>query len=105
MAKKEGLKKFNKARFADNAKKYTVLYRDFKKIKEITLSEFIKESNNFQTIPITRIETIKKNHRILFEKNSQSSDQIWESLKKLKPFKMKWQRLRSTKLPIIISGY
>ena len=65
---------FSKARFADNAEKYTVLYRDFKKIKETTLSEFIKESNNFQTIPITRIEIIKKNHRILFEKNRQRSD-------------------------------
>lgn len=65
---------FSKARFADDAKKYIVLYRDFKKIKETTISGFIKESNNFQTIPITRIETIKKNHRILFEKNRQRSD-------------------------------
>ena len=65
---------FSKARFADDVKNYTVLYRDFKKIKETTLSEFIKESNNFQTIPITRIEVIKKNHRILFEKNRQRSD-------------------------------
>lgn len=65
---------FSKAIFADDAKKYTVLYRDFKKIKETTLPEFIQESNNFQTIPITRIEIIKKNHRILFEKNRQRSD-------------------------------
>ncbi|HSA76599.1 MAG TPA: DUF504 domain-containing protein [Nitrosarchaeum sp.] len=65
---------FSKAIFADDAKKYTILYRDFKKIKETTLPEFIQESNNFQTIPITRIEIIKKNHRILFEKNRQRSD-------------------------------
>lgn len=65
---------FSKAIFADDAKKYTVLYRDFKKIKETTLPEFIQESNNFQIIPITRIEIIKKNHRILFEKNRQRSD-------------------------------
>ncbi|MCV0412285.1 DUF504 domain-containing protein [Nitrosarchaeum sp.] len=65
---------FSKAIFADDAKKYTIQYRDFKKIKETTLPEFIKESNNFQTIPITRIVIIKKNHRILFEKNRQRSD-------------------------------
>ena len=65
---------FSKAIFADDAKKYTVLYRDFKKIKETTLPEFIQESNNFQTIPITRIEIIKKNHRILFEKNRKSDE-------------------------------
>lgn len=75
MAKKGAIKEiFSKARFADNAKKYTILYRDFDKVKESTLPEFIKESDNFQTIPITRIESIKKNHRILFEKNSKRSD-------------------------------
>lgn len=75
MAKKGVIEEiFSKARFADDAKKYTILYRDCKKIKETTLPEFIKESNNFQTIPITRIEIIKKNHRILFEKNRQRSD-------------------------------
>lgn len=75
MAKKGVIEEiFSKARFSDDVKKYIVQYRDFKKIKETTLSEFIKESNNFQTIPITRIVIIKKNHRILFEKNRQRSD-------------------------------
>lgn len=61
---------FSKARFADDAKTYKIFYRDFENLREITLPEFIKESNDFQTIPITRIERIKKNHRILFEKNT-----------------------------------
>lgn len=61
---------FSKARFADDMKAYKIFYRDFERLRETTLNEFIKESNNFQTIPITRIEVIKKNHRILFEKNS-----------------------------------
>jgi hypothetical protein len=52
---------FSKARFADDPNTYKIFYRDFERIKDITLDEFIKESNNFQTIPI---------HRILFEKNS-----------------------------------
>lgn len=61
---------FSKARFADDAKTYKIFYRDFENLREITLPEFIKESNDFQTIPISRIERIKKNHRILFEKNT-----------------------------------
>lgn len=65
---------FSKARFADDAKSYKILYRDFEKLRETTLPEFINESNNFQTIPISRIEIIKKNHRILFEKNNKKTE-------------------------------
>lgn len=65
---------FSKARFADDAKTYKIIYRDFEKLREMTLPEFIKESNSFQTIPISRIEIIKKNHRILFEKNSKKAE-------------------------------
>ncbi|MCI4431998.1 MAG: DUF504 domain-containing protein [Nitrosopumilus sp.] len=61
---------FSKARFADDTSTYKIFYRDFERVKETTLTEFIKESNDFQTIPISRIKAIKKNHRILFEKNS-----------------------------------
>ncbi|EGG42860.1 hypothetical protein Nlim_0243 [Candidatus Nitrosarchaeum limnium SFB1] len=60
---------FSKAIFADDVESYQVTYRDFEKLRETSLKEFVKESNNFQTIPITRIMNIKKNHRILFEKN------------------------------------
>ena len=59
---------FSKARFADNPESYKIFYRDFEKIIETTLPEFVKESNNFETIPITRIEKIVKNNKILFEK-------------------------------------
>lgn len=59
---------FSKAKFADDSKTYKIFYRDFGNLKETTLLEFITESNNFQTIPISRIEIIKKNNRILFEK-------------------------------------
>jgi hypothetical protein len=65
---------FSKAMFADDANTYKIFYRDFERLKETSLSEFIKESNNFQTIPITRIEKIKKNHRILFEKKRMRVD-------------------------------
>ncbi|MCH7968744.1 MAG: DUF504 domain-containing protein [Thaumarchaeota archaeon] len=59
---------FSKARFADDPKLYKVFYRDFENIRELTLSDFIAESNNFETIPITRIEMIKRNEKILFKK-------------------------------------
>jgi|GEM_PF-3970010 len=51
-------------------RKHTKFSTEILRLRETTLDEFIKESNNFQTIPITRIEIIKKNHRILFEKDS-----------------------------------
>ena len=59
---------FSKARFADDPNTYKVFFRDFDIIREVTLSDFIVESNNFETIPITRIEIIKKDDKILFEK-------------------------------------
>ncbi len=60
---------FSKARFADDPNTYKVFFRDFDIIKEVTLLDFIIESNNFETIPITRIEMIKKDDKILFEKS------------------------------------
>ncbi len=59
---------FSKARFADDPNTYKVFFRDFDIIRKVTLPDFIVESNNFQTIPITRIEMIKKDDKILFEK-------------------------------------
>jgi len=60
---------FSKARFADDPNTYKVFFRDFDTIREVTLPNFIIESNNFETIPITRIEMIKKDDKILFEKS------------------------------------
>ena len=70
MARKGKLEEiFSKARFADNPSSYKILYRDLDLLRELTLPDFILESDNFQTIPITRIELIKKNNRILFRKS------------------------------------
>ncbi len=60
---------FSKARFADDPSTYKVFFRDFDTIREVTLPDFIVESNNFETIPITRIEMIKKDNEVLFEKS------------------------------------
>jgi len=61
---------FSKARFGKEPEDYFVSYRDFKTIKEMTLPEFIHESENFQKIPISRITKIRKNNTVLFEKTS-----------------------------------
>ena len=58
----------SKARYADNPNSYTVGYLDYNIIKEVTLPEFIKISDNFETIPITRIHHIKKWDKTLYSK-------------------------------------
>ena len=62
---------FSKAQFADDAKQYKIFYRDFERIVETTMPEFLFESNNFQTIPINRIKKIMKSNTVLFEKNGE----------------------------------
>ena len=59
---------FSKAKYADDPNSYRIFYRDFEKIRELSLPEFDRESNNFETIPVTRIQLIKKNNKILFAK-------------------------------------
>ena len=59
---------FSKAQYADDPSLYKIFYRDFQNIKELTLVDFIEESNNFETIPITRIQMIKKGNETLFKK-------------------------------------
>jgi hypothetical protein len=61
----------SKAQYADDPTSYTVGYLDYNIIKEITLSEFIRESDNFETIPVTRIQFVKKENRILFSRTKQ----------------------------------
>ena len=65
---------FSKARFSEESNVYIISYRDFKKIREATLPEFIKESDNFQKIPISRITKIRKNNTVLFEKISKQDE-------------------------------
>lgn len=59
---------FSKARFTKESNSYLVCFRDFEKIREMNLPKFIKESDNFQKIPSSRIIMIKKNDMVLFEK-------------------------------------
>ncbi len=59
---------FSKARYADNPNSYIVGYLDYATIIEITFPEFIKLSDNFEIIPITRIHYVKKGTNILYSK-------------------------------------
>ena len=56
------------AKYADNPNSYVVGYLDYDTIKEVTLPEFIKTSDNFETIPITRIQYARKGNDILYSK-------------------------------------
>ena len=65
---------FSKAKFADESKSYKIFYRNFKRTVETTLPEFLVQSDDLQTIPISRIWKIKKNNTVLFEKKSARSE-------------------------------
>jgi hypothetical protein len=65
---------FSKAKFTEESQSYKIFYRNFEKIIETTLPEFMIQSDNLQTIPISRIKKIKKNNTILFEKKLARSE-------------------------------
>jgi len=54
--------------YNDNPELYLVGYLDFDEVKEVTLPEFIKISENFEAIPATRIAHIKKENSTLYSK-------------------------------------
>lgn len=60
---------FSKALHADDPNLYLIGYLDYGTIKEVPLPDFIKISNNFELIPITRIQYIKKENTVLFSKS------------------------------------
>ena len=59
---------FSRAMHHNNPKDYSIFYRNFEKSIKVSLVEFMEISNNFQTIPVNRIERITKNDNILFER-------------------------------------
>ncbi len=60
---------FSKALYADDATLYYVSYRDFDKVVEVSLPEFIELSENFEVIPQNRILLVKKGDQILYSKH------------------------------------
>lgn len=58
----------SKAIYADDPKLYTIAYRDFNEIKEVSLPEFLQMSEDFQTIPASRIVSIKRLNQTVYKK-------------------------------------
>jgi hypothetical protein len=59
---------FSKALYADNPNLYSVCYRDFSSVIEVSLPEFVKISENFELIPISRVLLVKKEGQVLYRK-------------------------------------
>jgi uncharacterized protein (UPF0248 family) len=60
---------FSQALYKDSPDLYSIEYIDRGVIKEITLTGFLKLSENFELIPASRIVYIKKENMILYSKN------------------------------------
>lgn len=60
---------FSKALHQDNPYSYTIGYQNYDTVKETTLADFIKFSDNFETIPASRIQYVRKGKRVLFRKS------------------------------------
>jgi hypothetical protein len=58
----------SEAKFGEGMADYKIVYRDFEKLVEVSLGEFLKISGNFEAIPMSRIQIIKKKNKILFQK-------------------------------------
>ena len=57
----------SKARHYDNCENYRVGYRDYEQILEVSLSEFLDLSENFEKIPAGRIYFVKRNGLYLYQ--------------------------------------
>ena len=60
---------FSKAVHADDPKLYTVAYRDYDEIKELPLLEFLRVSEDFQTIPASRIVYVRRLNETVYRKS------------------------------------
>ena len=63
---------FSKALHVDNPELYSVGYLDLGQIKEVSLVEFLKLSENFEVIPASRIAYIKKQNMMLYSKSERN---------------------------------
>jgi hypothetical protein len=58
----------SKALYADNPQLYSISYRDFESIVDVSLLEFLKISENFNVIPANRIIVVRKEGHELYRK-------------------------------------
>jgi hypothetical protein len=60
---------FSRALHADDPSLYFVSYRDFDSTVELSLPEFLQASENFQTIPASRITKVRRGGDVLYKKS------------------------------------
>lgn len=58
----------SKALYYDDPSLYSVYYRDFETVIQVTLKDFLESSNYLETIPVTRIIEIRKASQVLYRK-------------------------------------
>jgi hypothetical protein len=78
---------FSKALYHDNPDLYSLSYRDFNKVVNVSLVEFLKVSENFQLIPASRILSVTKEGTLLYIKKCQNESIHKRSIGK------KWKKL------------
>jgi hypothetical protein len=54
--------------YADNPDLYSISYRDFDSIIDVSLPEFLRISENFELIPSNRILEVKKGEIVLYRR-------------------------------------
>jgi uncharacterized protein (UPF0248 family) len=63
----------SRALYADNPQLYSISYRDFESVIEVSLLEFLRISENFEIIPANRIIVVSKDGEALYKKFSAKS--------------------------------
>ena len=58
----------SRAQHQDDPGLYLVGFLDFGEIREVTLPEFLRQSENFQVIPATRISYVKRLDKTLYSR-------------------------------------
>lgn len=59
---------FSRALYADDPSLYFVSYRDFDRIVEVPLQEFVSLSEDFSIIPASRISRVRRGDETLYAK-------------------------------------
>ena len=61
---------FSNALYADDPSLYSVSYRDFESVVQVSLLEFLDLSENFELIPANRIIIVSRDGKELYRKFS-----------------------------------
>src|SRR5215831_4929171 len=85
----------SKARHYDDSENYRIGYRDYERIVEVTLPEFLTVSENFQRIPASRIYFVKRKDVCIYQRHVRNKVHLPKFKSKSKS-KSKIQRDKTT---------